>query len=259
MYQNIFSLKDRHIIITGATGLVGTALAMGLSAFGARLTLVARDVGKLTSLYESFPMPVPSGSSTYALDLNSKEEVMKFLSLFSPDKNPVHGVVHCAMARPAQKSLCNYEELFEASLTNNALSSFLIWEGFSKLMEKSNGGSLVYIGSIFGNVSPDFSVYEGTKMGTEPDYMFIKEGMNGLSKYYANKFGHAGVRSNLIILGGVKNNQPTSFVEKFVQKIPLQRMAIPSDVVGACIYLLSDASKYVTGSQITVDGGYLSR
>ena len=259
MHENIFSLNNKHIVITGATGLVGSVLAEALSSFGARLTLVARDDKRLKSLQESLSASSSVECSTYALDLNSKQEVIDFLSTFSPDKNSVDGVVHCAMSRPAQSALDQYDELFEASLMNNALSSFLMWDGFSKLMEKSNGGSLVYIGSIFGNVSPDFSVYEGTKMGTEPDYMFIKEGMNGLSKYYANKFGRADVRSNLIVLGGVKNNQPTSFVEKFIQKIPLKRMANPSDVVGACIYLLSDASRYVTGSQITVDGGYLSR
>jgi NAD(P)-dependent dehydrogenase (short-subunit alcohol dehydrogenase family) len=127
------------------------------------------------------------------------------------------------------------------------------------MMAMTGGGSLVYIGSIFGKVSPDFTVYEETIMGTEPDYLFIKEGMNCLSKYYANKFGLQKVRSNVIILGGVLNKQPDSFVEKFESKTSLLRMAKPNDIVGACIYLLSDASEYVTGSEVRVEGGYLSR
>ena len=117
----------------------------------------------------------------------------------------------------------------------------------------------MYIGSIYGKGSPDFDIYKGLQMGTEPDYVFIKEGMNGLSKFYANKYGAANVRSNVIVLGGVFDNQPSKFVERYISKVPLRRMAEPSDVVGACLFLLSDASSYVTGTELFVDGGYHSR
>ena len=118
MHENIFSLNNKHIVITGATGLVGSVLAEALSSFGARLTLVARDDKRLKSLQESLSASSSVECSTYALDLNSKQEVIDFLSTFSPDKNSVDGVVLCAMSRPAQSALDQYDELFEAKELN---------------------------------------------------------------------------------------------------------------------------------------------
>jgi NAD(P)-dependent dehydrogenase (short-subunit alcohol dehydrogenase family) len=259
MIDNIFSLKNKHVVITGATGLVGEVLVSALVDFAAVITLVGSNERKLDSLTHKFDEKKFTKINTYTLDLTSSEEVLKFLIFMESSNQRVDGVIHCAMYRPSQNSHECYEETFEASIYGNAVSSFLLWNGFSKMMGKRSGGSLVYISSIYGEVSPDFSIYEGTNMGTEPDYVFIKEGMSGLSKYYANKYGHLGVRSNVIILGGVSNNQPTLFTEKYIKKVPLMRMATPLDVVGACIYLLSDASSYVTGSEIRIDGGYLSR
>lgn len=260
MNYDLFSLKGKHIVVTGVTGLIGATIAEVLANYGAKLTLVGgTDKQKLIHLQKTISKNGPSIHSTYLLDITSKAAVTQFLDTFLPNDIQVDGVVHCAMHRPGQKNLSRYEDVFEESLIANVVSSFLLWDGFSKLMAKTGGGSLVYIGSIYGKVSPDFSVYDGTNMGTEPDYPFIKEGMNGLSKYYANKFGLQKVRSNVIILGGVYNNQPDSFVGKYISKTSLMRMAKPLDIAGACIYLLSDTSQYVTGSELRVEGGFLSR
>ena len=256
---DIFSLQKKQIVISGATGLVGSELAFALSEFGANLILVGKNEHKLKELLLRINTNSSSDHSYYVLDIESTEDVLHFLDAFIPARGPVHGVVHCAMARPGQKTMNNHQETFGLSVEINATSSFFIWDKFSKLMSNSNGGSLVYIGSIYGCTSPDFSIYNGTNMGTEPDYMFLKAGMHALSRYYANKYGNLGVRSNIITLGGVFNHQNPDFVERYISKTSLCRMASPSDVVGACVFLLSDASQYVTGSEVRVEGGYLSR
>jgi NAD(P)-dependent dehydrogenase (short-subunit alcohol dehydrogenase family) len=257
--RDIFSLENKQIIVTGATGLVGSALAIALADFGAKLIVVAKNEDKLKNLCLRLSRNSTLSHSYFKLDMESEQDVLKFLESYIPHQGPVHGIVHCAMARPGQKNLHNQQETFGSSVLINAISSFLIWDRISKLMSKNCYGSLVYIGSIYGTVSPDFRIYEGTNMGTEPDYMFLKAGMMGLSRYYANKYGHLKVRSNVITLGGVFNNQDMNFVAKYRSKASLNRMATPTDVVGACVYLLSDASQYVSGSEIRVDGGYLSR
>lgn len=258
--NELFSLKEKHIVVTGATGLIGKSITIALTEFGAALTLVGgRNIAKLHNIHNELLDIGATIHAQYSLDISSKESIKEFLHQIDKSQVKVDGLVHCAMHRPGQRNIDRYEHSFEESLLSNAVSSFLIWDKFAKLMAAQGGGSLVYIGSIYGKVSPDFSIYEDTEMGTEPDYPFIKEGMNGLSKYYANKFGKEQVRSNVVILGGVSNHQPVLFVDRFSRKTSMHRMAVPKDIAGACVYLLSDASQYVTGSEIRVDGGFLSK
>ena len=257
--QKMFSVNDKTILVTGATGRVGSTLAQALLEAGAKLVLLGSCTKKLEAtskklISKNFERPVIK-----SFNLNSEAQIKSLLSDLDSSDFQVDGLVHCAMARPSQTSLTNYENTFEQSLLHNAHGSFLLWDGLAKMMSKGKGGSLVYIGSIYGKGSPDFDIYKGLQMGTEPDYVFIKEGMNGLNKFYANKYGAAKVRSNVIVLGGVFDNQPSKFVERYISKVPLRRMAEPSDVVGACLFLLSDASSYVTGTELFVDGGYHSR
>ena len=117
---------------------------------------------------------------------------------------------------------------------------------------------MIFMGSIYGSNAPDFSIYNGTSMGTEPDYSFIKSGGSALSKYYASLFGKDGVRSNSIILGGVENGQPVEFIERYSARTCLKRMAQPEEVVGLCEFLLSNEASYITGAEIAVDGGLQS-
>ncbi len=257
MVDNLFSVTGKHIIITGATGLVGSEISKSLAARGARLTLVGSKISRLNALLSELDAK-KNLHSVYELDINSKEEVRRF-TIETTKRDVVDALIHCAMARPGQSNHGNYEITFEDSILRNVISSFMLWDAFSKHMAASGGGSLIYVNSIYGKTAPDFDMYEGLSMGTEPDYMFIKSGMNGLSKYYASKYGRAGVRSNSIILGGVANHQPKLFHDRYIQKTSLNRMATSVDVVGACVYLASDASSYVTGSEIRVEGGYLCK
>jgi len=259
MINDLFTLQDKHIVITGACGFIGESLAIALADYASSLTLIGTSEQKLNLLRNKLRDKNSKKINTYVLDITTPQAVTNYLDFVKSNKQQVDGFVHCAMYRPAQDPQASSKNTFESSIYGNVVGSFLLWSGFSELMGMGGGGSLVYVGSIYGKASPDFSIYEKTNMSTEPEYVFIKEGMNGLSKYYANKYGHLGVRSNVVILGGVSNNQPSLFVEKYVSKVPLRRMANPQDIIGACIYLLSEASSYVTGAEIRIDGGYLSR
>lgn len=258
MVDDLFSVTGKHIVITGATGLVGSEISKSLAARGARLTLVGSKISRLIALASELDASEKNFHSVYELDINCKEDVKKFTS--ETTKNDIARVlIHCAMARPGQSNHGNYEISFDDSILGNVISSFILWDAFSKHMATNGGGSLIYINSIYGIRAPDFNIYEGLSMGTEPDYMFIKSGMIGLTKYYASKYGKAGVRSNSIILGGVTNQQQVLFQDRYIQKTSLNRMATPADVIGAIVYLASDASCYVSGSEIRVEGGYLCK
>jgi len=136
---------------------------------------------------------------------------------------------------------------------------FLITKEISKVMMKQNCGNIVNMASIYGFSAPNFEIYEGTDMTMPVEYAAIKGGIINLTKYLASYLGRYNIRVNAISPGGVFNNQPESFVKKYSEKVVLgKRMANTDDLIGVLLFLLSDASKYMTGQNIVVDGGFTS-
>jgi NAD(P)-dependent dehydrogenase (short-subunit alcohol dehydrogenase family) len=123
-------------------------------------------------------------------------------------------------------------------------------------MKVQGGGSIVNLASIYGVVAPDFSIYEGSTMTMPVAYAAIKGGVIAFSKYMATYYAKDNIRVNCVSPGGVFDKQSGSFVEKYIAKTPLGRMATPGDIVGAVLYLASAASSYVTGHNLIVDGGW---
>jgi len=138
----------------------------------------------------------------------------------------------------------------------NARGVFLMLRAFGDTMAEAGGGSIVNIGSIQGMVGPDYALYEDLNMGTVPDYFFHKAGMINLTRYYAARLGPRGVRVNCLSPGGFFNHQPPEFVRRYEQRTFLRRMAGDHDLGGPVAFLLSDASAYITGVNLPVDGGY---
>ena len=123
-------------------------------------------------------------------------------------------------------------------------------------MKNKNHGSIVNMASVYGIVGPDFSVYEGTEMTMPAAYAAIKGGIVNFTRYLSSYFGKNNIRVNAVSPGGVFNNQPNQFVENYIRKVPLQRMAKPDDISPAVVFLLSDDSSYITGQNIAIDGGW---
>jgi NAD(P)-dependent dehydrogenase (short-subunit alcohol dehydrogenase family) len=123
-------------------------------------------------------------------------------------------------------------------------------------MKKQGNGSIVNIGSTYGVVSPDFTVYDGTEMTSPAAYTAIKGGVINFTRYLAAYFGKHGVRANCVSPGGIFDNQNPIFVKNYEHKVPLKRMGKPSDIAGPVAFLLSDDAAYVTGHNLMADGGW---
>ena len=123
-------------------------------------------------------------------------------------------------------------------------------------MKQQGGGTIINLASIYGGVAPDFSMYEGTEMTMPAAYSAIKGGIIALTKYIATYYARYQVRANVISPGGIFDNQQQAFVEKYSEKTPLGRMGTPFDVAGAVVFLASDASSYITGQNLIIDGGW---
>jgi NAD(P)-dependent dehydrogenase (short-subunit alcohol dehydrogenase family) len=145
----------------------------------------------------------------------------------------------------------------EASLQVNATGLMLACQLFSEPMQEARSGSIINIGSIYGMVSPDFPLYAGMRAGNRLDYAFVKGGMLNLTRYLACYLAPFGVRVNCLSPGAIQTpSLPDSFVTSFSRRVPLGRLADAWEMQGAALFLASDASTYVTGQNIVVDGGW---
>lgn len=144
------------------------------------------------------------------------------------------------------------------AMTANSTALYRMGRVFGEMMARQRGGSIVNIASIYGMVSPDFRIYEGhEEMTNPPSYGFAKAGMIQLTRYLAVHFAAQGVRVNSISPGGLfSESMPLRFVAEYSKRTPLGRMAGANDLKGAAVFLASDASAYVTGQNLVVDGGY---
>ncbi len=129
-------------------------------------------------------------------------------------------------------------------------------EKLAQYMSQNGGGSIINIASIYGMVAPRYWIYEGTNMTVSSDYAGLKAGIISMSRCLAAKYAKDNVRINTISPGGLWDNQPESFVKNYCKLTPMGRMGKPQDIVGTVIFLASNASAYITGVNIPIDGGF---
>jgi NAD(P)-dependent dehydrogenase (short-subunit alcohol dehydrogenase family) len=255
---DLFSLRDRVIVLTGGAGLYGRGLAAMLAGAGATLVLASRDVEKLRQVAAA---ETARGFSVHAeqLDQADEQSVLGLRDRVLAKFGRVDGLVNNAVARP-MKSPDAPVSAWEESMRINATGLFLITRAFGEAMCAKRSGSIVNIGSVQGMVGPSLELYAGTNMGAPPpDYFFHKGGMENLTRYYAALFGPHGVRVNCLAPGGFFNHQPEPFLTRYNEHTMLGRMADERDLGGAVIFLLSDAARYITGANLPVDGGYTAK
>jgi len=254
-----FTLKGKVVLLTGGGGLYGRQLTRAIAEAGATLIVASRNVDKLLEMADRLNS---EGFAVHAeqLDLASESSILGLLNDLLVRFGRIDGLVNNSVLR-TMRGWEDSAEAWEQSMRVNATGLMLITRAFGKAMAAHDGeGSIVNIGSIQGQVGPSVELYEETDMGLPPpDYFFHKAGMANLTRYFAAAFGGDGVRVNCIAAGGFFNNQPAPFLDAYQKRTMLGRMAGDGDLAGPVIFLLSDASRYITGASIPVDGGYTAK
>jgi NAD(P)-dependent dehydrogenase (short-subunit alcohol dehydrogenase family) len=253
-----FSLRDKVVVLTGGAGQYGRQLTAALAEAGAKLIIASRNRSRLREIAR---VHVRRGFSVTCeiLDQGQERSVLALRRKVLKEFGRVDGLVNNAVLRP-MKSLDAPVSAWEESLRVNATGVFLMTRALGQAMLEQRGGSIVNIGSMMGMVGPSPEFYEGTGMGTPaPDYFFNKGGMINLTRYFASVFGPGDVRVNCLSPGGFFNQQPAPFLRRYNRRTMLGRMAGETDLGGAVVFLLSDASRYVTGTNLPVDGGYTAK
>jgi len=253
-----FSLKGKVVLLTGGSGLFGRGLAASLAEAGATLIVASRNVEKLHAVAEE---ETARGHQVHAeaFDQGDEASVTALHSRIKERFGALHGLVNNSVLRP-MKGANGTVAQWEDSMRVNAMGLMLMHRIFGASMAEAGRGSIVNIGSIQGMIGPSYELYEGTTMGDmPPDYFFHKGGMLNLTRFYASLYGPKAVRVNCVSPGGFFNNQPDSFVKRYNEHTMLNRMADDEDLGGSVIFLLTDASRYITGANLPVDGGYTAK
>jgi NAD(P)-dependent dehydrogenase (short-subunit alcohol dehydrogenase family) len=247
-------LDGKVALVTGGAGLFGRQIVEALAEAGAHTVMASRDVNKLQAeakLLQKRGLNV----SAEQLDQGSEDSILSLQDRLTQDVGGVDVLVNNAVLRTMKGWSCPSAN-FTDSMQVNATGVFMMTRVFGELMADRGGGSIINVGSIQGMVGPDFSLYEGLGMDAPPDYFFHKGGMLQLTRYAAAKLGPQGVRVNTISPGGFLSGQNPAFIDRYNARTFLGRMANDDDLKGAIVFLASDASAYITGVNIPVDGGY---
>jgi NAD(P)-dependent dehydrogenase (short-subunit alcohol dehydrogenase family) len=248
------SLAGKTILLTGGAGLFGRGLAAAIAGTGATLILASRNVAALAQVAAE-EQALGRSVHARALDQSSEASILALRDSVVAEFGRIDGLVNNAVSRPMKSADAPLADWME-SMQTNATGLFAITRAFGEVMAARGAGSIVNIGSIQGMVGPDYSLYEGLNMHAIPDYFFHKAGMVNLSRFFAAHYGPRGVRVNCLSPGGFFNGQNPVFVERYRAATFLRRMADEHDLGGPVIFLLSEASRYVTGVNLPVDGGY---
>ena len=261
MAESPFSLKGKVVIQFGGTGLLGRAFVQDLAATGATLIVASRNRAALADLAAS-ERAAGRTVEVEEVDITSEPSVHALRDRVLARHGRVDGVVFNAVSRPMrseQDDVANWV----ASMQVNATGLFITMRAFADAMAKQpEGGSFVNISSIMGMIGSNPPAYEGTTMGTVPDYFFHKGGMINLTRHYASIYGPRKVRVNVVSPGGIFNPekpQQEPFLGRYNKMTMLGRMGQAREMSGAVIFLLSDAATYVTGVNLPVDGGYTAK
>jgi NAD(P)-dependent dehydrogenase (short-subunit alcohol dehydrogenase family) len=253
MNRSIFDCSGKVVLVVGGGGLLGREIVKTMKSFGADVVIAEPPVQKASALAVQTP------SETLSFDITQLNRIQAVLARVRAQKGRIDVLINCAYPRTSDWG-ARCEDIppssWKKNLDDHLGGYFFTSRAAAEIMKKQKSGSIINFASIYGMVAPDFDLYRGTTMTMPAAYAAIKGGIIAFTKYLATYYGRDGVRANVVSPGGVQNHQPSAFVRRYVRKTPLGRMATPQDVVGAVVYLASDASSYVTGTNLVVDGGW---
>ncbi len=254
-------LKGKVVVITGGAGLIGRGFVQSIIESGGTAVIADIDESSGSEVRDQISNELGTDKIEFIkVDITSKESVRAMIEAIRDRHRTIDGLVNNAYPRNKNYGRkfedVTYEDFCE-NLNLHLGGYFLMSQEVSRVMVTQKRGVIVNIASIYGFMAPRFELYENTGFTSPVEYSAIKGGLLTLTKYLASYLGKHDIRVNAISPGGVHDNQPESFVAQYSNKtIVGNRMAEPDDLTGALVFLLSDASRYVTGQNIVVDGGW---
>jgi NAD(P)-dependent dehydrogenase (short-subunit alcohol dehydrogenase family) len=266
-----FNLNNKIIVVTGGCGLLGRQHVEAISDAGGIPIILDIDYIKVKEFVEYINLKYKINCSGFVVDITNEDSVRQNCEEIFQKFGKIDGLVNNAANNPKvenniEKNFSRLENFkiddWHTDLNVGLLGSFLCVKYYGFYISKNlNGGNIVNISSDLGLIAPDQRLYkingiEESKQPVKPiTYSIVKTGLIGLTRYVATYWAEKNVRCNAICPGGVENNQNIDFINEVVKRIPLNRLARKDEYQGILIFLLSDASSYITGAVIAADGG----
>lgn len=257
----MYNLTNKTIIITGGAGLLGSAFSKSCAESKANVIIVDIDMSKGNELVGTLKKETNNNNIFFQkCDITSVSDIQSLIDMVLGKFNTIDALVNNAYPRNK-----NYGRKFEdidykdfcENVDMHLGGYFLMTQQVAKVMMKQKYGNIINMASIYGFAVPRFEIYAGTKMTVPVEYAAIKGAIINLTKYMASYLGKYNIRVNSISPGGVYDNQPENFTKNYSKKVVLgERMANVDDLTDVLIFLLSDGSKYITGQNHIVDGGW---
>jgi NAD(P)-dependent dehydrogenase (short-subunit alcohol dehydrogenase family) len=266
-YRPLFDIDGRVAVVTGAAGILGRRFCHGLAEFGATVCVVDLDRAACEAVARELSEQHPVAAMALPCDVTDPAQVEAVAAAAEAQFGGIDILLNNAASKgrsldaffaPIEEfSIETWRDIMAVNLDGMFLMAQAVGR---RMLARQKGGSIVQTASIYGIMGPDSRIYEGShylgrQINTPAVYSASKAGVIGLTRHLATCWGSEGIRVNSLTPGGVESGQNEVFSQRYSARVPLGRMADGDDLVGAVIYLASDASRYVTGQNLVVDGG----
>lgn len=277
--KKLFDMSGKRAVITGGAGFLGKQHALALAEAGCDVHLWDITREGLDRAVEELNSNFPGRFFSEVVDISDAQTVRKAAEKLTKEHGTLHVLINNASltipkgVERREKFAGFFDpfetypvELWDLALRVNLTGTFLVTQALAPALLASGNASIINIASDVGVISPDHRIYEpnperdykGADFNTALSYSASKAALIHMTKYWATYWAKKGIRVNALSPAGVANNQDPKFVRELVDRIPLGRMAKPHEYKGAILFLASEASSFMTGSNLIIDGGRTS-
>ena len=252
-------LTDKVIVVTGGAGILGKKFCSAIVENGGIVVVADCDQQSAISLAAEFNRLRAASAESVFLDITNRQSVETLIGNLHQRFGRIDAVVNNAYPRNGNYGRkledVTYEDFCE-NVGQHLGGYFLVAQKFGLYFQEHVGGNIINLSSIYGVMAPRFDIYSGTSMTMPVEYSAIKAGVIQLTRYFAQYFKGFGIRVNSLSPGGILAEQPSSFLEAYKGHCASKGMLLPSDLVGALLFLLSEQSQFMTGQNLIVDDGF---
>ena len=252
-------LSKKVIVITGAAGKIGKGFVHAINQKGGIVIVADIDFDAAKQTVSEITNVNKTKIIAMNLDITNKASISLMINKIIKDFGKIDAVVNNAYPRNNNYGRKLEEVEFKdfcENLDNHLGGYFLISQQFCQYFMQQGNGNIINIASIYGSIAPRFQIYEETEMTMPVEYAAIKAGIIQLTRYFAQYYKGSGIRVNSLSPGGILNDQPIKFIEKYKNFCGKKGMLDVNDITGTLLFLLSDNSKFMTGQNIIIDDGY---
>ena len=266
-YRQLYDLTGRVAVVTGGAGILGGATTAALADHGARVAVVDLDETQASAVADELAKQYGVAAIGVGCDVTDADSIAGMAAQVESELGPIDILHNNAATKGSdlEKMFASVEDYdlstWRDIMAVNLDGLFLVSQHIGSGMARRGHGSIVHTASIYGaTMGPDQRIYEGSEylgrpINTPPVYSASKGGVVGLTLYLATYWASSGVRVNALTPGGIASGQNDEFSRRYSARVPLGRMAAAEEVAAGFLFLASDASSYITGQNLHVDGG----